>query len=64
MIEIAKRVMNEGRHFNVLLNDLLQAFDWLPDDSIIAKLHAYGLKNDALIWIIESKDLLQPYLNS
>ena len=56
--------MNEGGHFNVLLNDLLQAFDWLPDDSIIAKLHAYGLKNDALIWIIESKDLLQPYLNS
>ena len=49
MIEIAKRVMNEGRHFNVLLNDLLQAFDWLPDDSIIAKLHTYGLKNDALI---------------
>ena len=51
MIEKAKRIMDKGEHFSALLTDLLEAFDCLPHDLLIAKLDAYGFKNDALCLI-------------
>ena len=38
----------EGGHFSALLTDLLKVFNCLPHDLFIAKLDAYGFKNDAL----------------
>ena len=41
MIEKAKIVIDKGRHFSTLLNDLSKMLDCLPQDLITAKLHLY-----------------------
>ena len=37
-----KKSVNNGGAFGVLLTDLSNAFDYLHDELLIAKLHAYG----------------------
>ena len=49
-IEKAKRIIDKGGHFSVLLTDLWKV-DCLPHELLIAKLHAYRFKNDALYLI-------------
>ena len=45
-------MMDKGRHFIVLRRtDLSKSFDCLLHDLIVAKLDAYGFKNDALCLI-------------
>ena len=51
MIEKAKRTMDKDGHFSALLTELSKVFDCLPHDLFIAKLDAYGFKNDALCLI-------------
>ena len=57
MIEKAKRIMAKGGHFGALLTDFSKAFDYFPHDLLIAKLEAYGFKNNSLC-------LIYNYLNN
>ena len=51
MIEKSKSIIDKGKHFSALLTDLSKSFDCLPHNLFIAKLDAYGFKNDALYLI-------------
>ena len=42
-----------------VLNDLCKAFDCIPPDLLIAKLSAYGLRNDSLCHIYSLKNWKQ-----
>ena len=55
MIENCKKALDQGKEYGALFTDLSKAFDFLPHDLIIAKLHAYG-------FLIESLKLINSYL--
>ena len=55
MVENYKKVLDQGNKHGALLTDLSKAFDCLPHDLIVAKLHAYGFS-------IESLKLINSYL--
>ena len=48
MIEKFKKSLDQGGKCAALLTDLSKAFDCLPHDLIIAKLHAYGFDKASL----------------
>ena len=47
--------LDQGNEYGALITDLSKAFDCLPYDLIVAKLHAYGFS-------IESLKLINSYL--
>ena len=55
MVENCKKALDQGNEYCHLLTDLSKAFDYLPNDLIIAKLHAYGV-------LIESLKPMNSYL--
>ena len=46
MIEKLRKSLDNGRTSAALLTDLSKAFDCLPRELLIAKLHAYSIKKD------------------
>ena len=50
MIKLWKKALDEQKVAGAVLTDLSKAFDCLPHDLLIAKLHAYGFEKSALIF--------------
>ena len=48
MVENCKKALDQGNEYGALLTDLFKAFNCLPHDLIVAKLHAYGFSIDSL----------------
>ena len=55
MVENCKKALDQGNKYDALLTDLSKAFDCLPHDLIVAKLHAYDFS-------VESLKLINSYL--
>ena len=55
MVVHCKKALDQGKEYGPLLTDLFKAFDCLPHDLIVAKLHAYGFP-------IELLKLIRSYL--
>ena len=48
MVENCKKALDQGNEYGALVTDLSKAFDCLPHDLIIAKLHVYGFSKESL----------------
>ena len=55
MVVNCKNALDQGKEYGALLTDLSKAFDCLPRDLLVPKLHAYGFS-------IESLKLINSYL--
>ena len=51
LIENWKLHLDNKKFVGAVLMDLSKAFDCIPHDLLIAKMHAYGFENDTLILI-------------
>ena len=52
IIEMWRRCLDENKVVGAILMDLSKAFDSLPHDLLIAKLHAYGFSHNALTLLL------------
>ena len=51
LIEEWKKSLEDKNIIGAVLMDLTKAFDWIPHNLLVAKLHAYGLSMDAITFI-------------
>ena len=51
MVEMGSKALDEKKVVGGVLTDLSKAFDCLPHDLMIAKLHAYGFERSALKFV-------------
>ena len=51
LIENWKKYLDNKSYVGTVLMDLSKAFDRIPHDLLVAKLHAYGLSNDSVTFI-------------
>ena len=54
LIEDWRSILDNDYLVGAILMDLSKAFDFVPHDLLIAKLHAYGFDEDALVLICSS----------
>ena len=50
LIENWKKSLDQNKFAGAVLMDLFKAFDCIPHDLLIAKMHAYGFSNESLIF--------------
>ena len=52
MTEMLKKALDEHKVAREVLTDLCKAFDCIPHDLLIAKLHAYGFDKSPLDFVL------------
>jgi len=45
------KLLDEGRHVDVIYTDFEQAFDKVPLKRLLSKLRSYGVREDLIKWI-------------
>ena len=63
MVENCKKALDQENEYGPLLTDLSKAFDCLPHDFIVAKLHAYGFSIDSLKQRVKINDQFSSWLD-
>ena len=51
LIESWKKSLDQKTFVGAVLMDLLKAFDSIPHDLLIAKMHAYGFSKNSLVFL-------------
>ena len=62
MVENCKKALDQENKYGALVTDLSKAFDCLPHNLMVVKLHAYGLSIE-LLKLIKTQQTFQRRFN-